>query len=148
MKWPIIFFILLHLAGGMTLSPATNMTELEILQDVLDSAHYPHEAEARVFDCVDGSVLCTQFLQARGYDAHIMVRPDGKHAYVAVKMPDGWTTIETTSHMTKTMGVIVSTDVPGYWTGYVMGSVEEFYEKNSRSSEHEISELSLYATTR
>ena len=125
----------------MTLSPATNMTELEILQDLLDSAHYPHEAEARVFDCVDGSVLCTQFLQARGYDAHIMVRPDGKHAYVAVKMPDGWTTIETTSHMTKTMGVIVSTDVPGYWTGYVMGSVEEFYEKNSRPSEHEISEL-------
>ena len=47
----------------------------------------------------------------------------------------------TTSHMTKTMGVIVSTDVPGYWTGYMMGSVEEFYEKNSRPSEHEISEL-------
>ena len=132
MKWPIIFFILLHLAGGMTLSPATNMTELEILQDVLDSDHYSQGYQERVFDCVDGSVLCTQFLQARGYDAHIMVRPDGKHAYVAVKMPDGWTTIETTKYMLKTMGIVVSLNETDYWQGYVMSTLDEFYAKNNR----------------
>jgi len=128
----IILFILLSISSGTTLPQANNMTELRSLQDLLDSNHYPRDYQERVFDCVDGSVLCTQFLQMHGYDAHIMVRPDGKHAYVAVKMPDGWATIETTSYMTKTMGIIVSRNVSSYWTGYVMGSVEEFYAKNNR----------------
>lgn len=79
-----------------------NQTEIDQLQNLLDSYHFNHIWQNDIFDCVDMSVANYKFLKEHGYSPQIAIRNDlpraEKHVYVFLPLKSGLVGVDTSIH--------------------------------------------------
>jgi hypothetical protein len=142
---PLIGIVSAGLENGemVTLNPfideGRNGDYARLLEHYLDSRRFDREYEIDVFDCMDTTIACQEYLIDYGYDAKIMISkrpyPKSSHCYVVVNTSgNGWIAVETanTNYMDRKMGIIVplglSSDNIDYGTGYLIKDRKELFE--------------------
>lgn len=142
-RYLVIFLLIISIASSSSVCDSIEFSYNECtksLQKLLNDYHYTKEYTKDVFDCVDSSVACFEFLEDHNYNCSFgtVLSKDRKsgHVTVLVYIHNKYFVVETTSNYGFTLGEIKDFDtyqIKGLKISNILKNVDQVYDLDTRS---------------